>query len=419
MLLTLAFYVPHQSIVAGEWIIKGVEPKVFSYAFVLMALSILIRPASSLPLAALLLGIATSFHPLIGLYASFSCCLMFLIKRQWASYSYLSYMKGCLAFLAGSLFAIQPIISHLFDREPVLEKSGELSSSYIYVYLRTPHHLVPASWPPGWQLRMAVLLSVFAGCYLLLRSTRLGNQDQKFLFSLNSIFLFVLSTLIPFGAGIIVSTFDQEGQLLKYYLFRFADVMLPFGACFFGALVIERILRLQKNNLLLMIPAVLACVLAVQTIPGFLTAVDRLQTFPVKSAGISQEWYDLCQWVKAETDPESLFITFPRGAESFPWLARRAFVGTFKQVPLSGGLQNWYDTMNLLGDLKEPWKQSGFHMSLAMQSRYQKHNKEYVEFLLRKFTADYFVTVSSHQLELPVAYRNSRFIVYMSSEVKR
>ncbi|HEY9664345.1 MAG TPA: hypothetical protein V6C65_38365, partial [Allocoleopsis sp.] len=125
-----------QGAIAREWLVGGLETKAIAYGAVLPALWLLL--SGQYLWAAFLLGIATTFHVLVGGWA-------FLVTLAWLGLhrdrisSLRQWLLIPLVYLIGSAFAIVPVIRQLTSPTP----TSVISPSFIYVFLRLSHHLNP------------------------------------------------------------------------------------------------------------------------------------------------------------------------------------------------------------------------------------------------------------------------------------
>ena len=100
-----------QSIVAGEWVVGGIDPKCFAYFFSFMALLFLIRKKYQWMF--LFQGIAVSFHILVGFYSTFCLLFTFVVNfKEYQSDWRKLLIKSWLFFL-GSSIGIFSIIKQL------------------------------------------------------------------------------------------------------------------------------------------------------------------------------------------------------------------------------------------------------------------------------------------------------------------
>lgn len=391
------------SIVAQEWLFRGFEPKSIAYPLLFLAISYALEEKPRPKFAAFLCGLASSFHPLVGLYGSFALGGALLITRRFAGIQQILQALGI--FAASSIFALRPIADKLLAPQGADQSAGGLPSSYIYVYLRAAHHLDPSWWDPAWWRAFAAYLLAAGAAFAVLRG--LFHEKKA---DLPAVFCGL--TLLPFLSGLSIASFDTNGRLLQFYLFRAADVVLPFTTYLLGALIIQR--GLLEHAGAVMRPVLwllLVCFLGVR-MPGFIRQASALASFPGPAQGVSSAYLDLAHWAARSTSASELFIVPPLGFETFPWLAGRRIACTFKQTNLSGGLQKWYEKMTALGNLRLPWQWRGLHLAAQINSLYQQHSTGRVKSLLSDFKADYFVTFAGHSIELDSVYRNSEYAVY-------
>ncbi len=409
LLLALALFVDNQSLAAGEWMVLGVEPKVFSYALSLLALALFLSKPRLIYTIAFLSGLSLSFHPLVGGYMTLA-----LITTSLCTSSFSSMKKGVgasIAFLVGGAFALMPILKFLLRVFDSNQKTEQLPASAIYVFLRTPHHLDPYSWRGSWWYYGAGCLVIIGITGYLLLSTYKRDVSPQIRNRVFTLILFALVTLVPFVLGLLIRNLDSQGTFLQLYLFRTADVIVPLITYLLCACLLEVSLH-SAPPWVKYVPQIAVIVLFSMLVPTFVRDMKQLKNFPVGQRYVQRDWYELCLWVRRNTLRDALFLTNPKGSEAFPWLARRRMYGTFKQVPLSGGLREWKERMKLLSNMKEPFQSTGFQLSSEMSRRYRLHGDAYVQKLLSITGAEYFVTESSHKLSLPIVFKNAKYIIY-------
>lgn len=416
LLLVVMLFDYYPFLVAGEWTINTFEPKMISYALILIALGYLLDQRRSLAVLAALLGVATSFHVLVGLYATFAIGGVVALQWRKVGGDAASAIKALLVFLLTSAFAIRPIVGHLFVSGRDAPIGSALLPSYIYVFLRSPHHLDPSSWPSYWPVCLGVFLIVlFVCCFIVNRSAAHAGESEA-QFAVQSLFLFTLLSMVPFIVGLFVSLFDTQGRLLQYYLFRFGDAMLPMCTYLFFALALQRI---PYRNVALGV--VVVGWLVVAGIVGLRGVqleeqVQLVRQFPGPAQKLTPKWKENCEWIKTNTPADALFIVPPGRSESitFPWLTRRRMLATLKQVNLNGGLVEWHRRLSDLAWTDKPWPERGFRVTRWLKKRYESLSTEQVQNLMDKYEASYFVTRASHSLDLPEVFNNKKYSIYVS-----
>ena len=216
-----------------------------------------------------------------------------------------------------------------------------------------------------------------------------------------------------------IAPYDSEGAFLQYYLFRMADVLLPLSLYVFVALSLQHLPSRKLRKLVWAAGWVAVILVTSNRIYHFPKRVATLNEYPGKAQKVSREWRELCQWVRYNTRRNDLFIVPPKGATTFSLLTQRRMLGTFKQVPLSGGLNEWYTRMSDLAATNQPWPKRGFAAANWLLERYRKLNTDQVKGLMAKYSAKFFITRNSHSLGLPKEFENAHYVIYRSESVKR
>jgi len=401
----------HQGIVAREWLVGGIEPKVVAYSLLLFAIGLMLT--GRYRLMALLLGLATSFHTLVGGWASLVIGGWLLLRRRhhFRSIRYLG--SVVIIYLIASALSIYTILEHLLTPSP----TGAVEPSYVYVFIRTPHHLNPLYWSPEWWIKPAVYLLVLAlSVGILWRK----GQSEKHLVRIG-LAEFTLLTLIPFGLGLAIAPFDAQGTFLQYYPFRLGDVMLPLNTCLLFACALEQGCIGKARPILLFVCIVLlsgACtVQAVQ----FHQALVALSEFPSEQQEIEPEGKAISNWIRTNTPDDALIVTPPAELTPFTWVAERPTVAKFKFIPPTKvGVLDWYERLTDLSGTLNPWPQPGERvtfskMKQALIAGYNSLTTDQAQAVMNKYDADYLLTSTTHHLDFAIAYQNSRYILYARS----
>jgi len=251
--LALALFLPHQGLLAGEWMIGGAESKTWAYGLLLLSFALWF-PGRRLGLASLIAGLACSFHPLVGLYGAAALFVLEVNRRACqARAALLSSLRLLPPFLLGSFALMKPLWQQLswgnLDSEVV--QSGAPTVSWIYVYLRLPHHLLPKTWEKAAWLGALVHLSILLIAVVVWSLALRRSQSFVGLAGIDSsvIKAFGLWALVGAGffvSGLILAPFDLQGRWLRFYPFRFADSLLPLLlALLIAALLQLWLVRLQ------------------------------------------------------------------------------------------------------------------------------------------------------------------------------
>jgi hypothetical protein len=407
-LLAVGLFLKQQTIAAGEGIVGGVEAKAFSYAFLLLAMGLML--SRRYRLMAFLLGLATSFHVLVGGYMTLFLTgwLIFRRKTHFPNIRELVFMIPL--YLLGSAFGLKAVVEQLFTLNP----TGSLLPSYIYVFLRLPHHLNPLSWSSHWWIVpiffLIILISSVAIIWFNRPSGELPEQDiaRKGLFELT------LISLVPFLIGLIVAPFDSQGRFLQYYPFRVGDVLLPLSTWLLFACALQQIfISRQKQRVLLLISSLAVSVIFVMGLHDFQKDFQSLLHFPNEVQNVDPLWKDMTSWVRINTPKQSIFISSPVGFTNFSWLTERPTIAKYKFMAQSkAGILEWYGRMrDLSGDFNRVNSLSSFKPEL-LSNGYNNLTTDQAKELMIKYQASYLVTRIQHQLNLPVSYRNQSYILY-------
>ncbi len=404
---------PYQSVVAYEWLIGGLEPKSVAYGLLLLAMGLML--AGRYGWMALMLGLATSFHVLVGGWASL-VVVGWLIRRRRSHFKDIRYLGSIfLLYLAASVFAIRPVLEQLFTPAP----ATAVLPSYVYVFLRLPHHLNPLSWSWDWWIRPLLFLLVLGVSVAMLRRKRQSEKLFGQYITCIELAEFTLLTLVPFILGLAIAPFDSQGTLLQYYPFRLGSIMLPLNTCLLFACALEQTFIGKARRVLLLVCIVgLSLTCSIQAI-NFQEQLLALGKFPDITQGIDVEEKALCNWVRHHTPKNAVVVSPPVEFTNFTWTAERPTIAKFKLFPQNKArILAWYERLSdLSGDLSS-WVTLNSkelprgEFENALTNGYNHLTTTQVEELMVKYRADYFVTRIEHHLELPITYRNSLYILY-------
>lgn len=406
-----------QGAIAREWLLGGLEAKALAYSLVMPAIWLMLT--GRYRWMALCLGLATSFHVLVGGWAFLSAIGWLLLRQKIHRQGWRSLALIPLIYVVGSAFAIKPVFDQLFA--PFTPT--EIPPSYVYVFLRLPHHLNPLTWSFNDWLRPLATLLILAGSVTVIRRRHQQKFSQQAIacFGLAE---FTLLTLVPLVLGLIAAPFDRQGYLLQFYPFRLGDVLLPLNACLLTAAAIEQSEFGKKPQLSrLFCLCLLGFALYNQPYNLYQDAI-ALQRFPSENQDVNPAWQDLCNWIRQNTPKDAVIITPPAAGVSFSWLAERPTIAKFKLFPQTkAGIVGWYERLgDLSGDPEfwqrfKPTKDNRFRIQEQLSKGYDQLKPEQVVELMQKYQADYFVTHSKHQLPLPIAYRVKNYVLYTRSNV--
>lgn len=407
-----------QGAIAGEWWLGGLEAKACAYSLLLLALWCLLT--SRFIWAAVALGIMTSFHVLVGGWAFLTVATWLLLTRKTALKPVWYWALLLLLYGVGSVFALPPLLNQILTPAP----ATPITPSFLYVFVRLPHHLNPLTWDMDkWQRPMLLLLLFAGSLFLLWRRQKIDRQAGLAASETNRVALGLAQltgiALIPFVLGLMLAPFDQQGQFLQYYPFRLGDVLLPISTAFLLSQGLQQGFKAKVQKTIVFICILLLSVILVAKATIFAEQVASLSQFPGKVQEVDAEQRDFYAWIRNHTPTDARIISPPVEMISFSWLTERATIAKVRLLPQTkAGLIAWYDRLTDLAGGDPAWARvertadNRLRMESRLTKAYKKLSTVQVLALMRKYEADYFVTRKKHRLELPIAYANSDYLLY-------
>ncbi|MEM8615034.1 MAG: hypothetical protein AAGF93_23720 [Cyanobacteria bacterium P01_H01_bin.105] len=401
-----------QGVMAGEWLIGSVEPKVFAYSAIFLALSALLSRRYLWMTA--WLGVAASFHALVGGWASISVMLLLLWRRREVLLDGRRWLAAILIYGMTSFFALTAVLTQVLS--PV-EESG-ISPAYIYSFLRNPHHVNPLAWAWDEWLLLPAYLLLFAGSVVYVMRSQSLNQNPQITRNRADFVCFVLCTLILFGAGILIAPLDQNGQILQYYPFRVGDLFLALGAAFFLALTLESWLLRYRQGAIAITLIILIGFGAEAT--RFYSKGMELQDFPSKAQGVNPEMIATASWLQQNVPEGEVVVSAPVDLSALSWLSDHPSVAKFRFVPSasSADVEAWFTRMTDLGGgidlLSYVDRRTDARRTIrrALTEAYNSLDAAQVEALMDKYESNYAVTNAGQIIDLPVVYQNAGYRIY-------
>lgn len=402
-----------QGVIAAEWLVGGFEPKAMAYGFVLMAIAcLLMRRYRQM---AVLLGLATSFHVLVGGWSALVSLGWFLLKPKRRFPSLAVSLQALGLYILTSAFAIPAVLRQLFS--PSVE--GDIPSSYIYVFWRLPHHLNPLGWSWESWLRLMVYLVLFSLCMVRLRF-QYTKKPAEAIAAQFELAEWTLISLIPFGLGLAIAPFDTTGSFLQYYPFRLGDVMIRLTTyllllCQFQQIQVNIAQSVRQG--LAWIVLTLLCLTHWGT---FQQDVAGLRTFPASTLDEGRVWVNTCDWIREHTPQDAIFLAPPESHSEFTWIAEHARIVDYKLFPQTAPyILEWYERLNDVTGNDGLWPPMGDRSTSRNLLRndilelYKSLSTREVNQIVNKYTVDYVLTLASARpLELPIVYENKDYVLY-------
>lgn len=403
---------------SGEWLVGGVEGKVFAYGFLLAALGDVYRQRWRL--AASWAGLAVMIHPVVGIWGLLAFAISRSLHRvnRWRRERRLAFVTGVpqpgiQSLMPGSSMAVSlqsslilfllalpglvPVVRLLL--EPVTPEL-RYQATYIQVYFRLAHHLDPMVFPVRAYCGYAVLLFIWLSSFRWGGRTSAKKEFDHIVFW--AVVFALAGILIGFGPRppIRMPYFAERMNLLKFYPFRLADVLVPVAVAVSLVGVLERTLfnpgySARRASLISIPMAIMALIFCA----GLLRAHSIAETNRY-SLEDRKDWLDICRWIDNHLPADALVET-PTNCWAFKWFARRAEYVAFKDCPQDAAgivewnrrltfLKNWFDT----------------------QYRDQYYSASELKELRRLTGLSHLLTDRLGPLELEPIHRNGTFQVY-------
>ena len=398
----LALFLGQQFLVAGEWMIGGLETKVFAYICVLFSISLILNERYRL--AFFLAGLAFSFHPLIGMYSFFCLCVaLFCVAIRTGEF--LRPFKSVWLFPVSGLVGFFSIFQQLRFSSSSNNRAWE-----IYVLFRLPRHLYPAAWQGHtwiWLLGLSILLII-----IMLRVVR--EKKSKFLL------IYLLCSIGLFGIG-LVFYFLGLISWLRFYWFRLADVMVPFWLpiLLLSWLSTEGVkLRLERINGKLFS--------FTKTRPGYslsawifiLVFLISLGNFAITFRGTRQQEQanlsekNMLTWIADNTPENAVFMVDPNLSD-FYLTAQRGMFCSFKHLPSYGDeILEWYDRLSLCNGDKA-FLQTGTGVAGELTGNFYSLSLEQIDIIGEKYHVSYYLGNEKRLLDLPLVYDSGSYRLYL------
>lgn len=383
---------------SGEWIVGGVESKVFTYGFVFFSLGFLFR--SRWTYAAASLGAAISFHPVVGIWALlcgvFATFVMFFFSRSREKLP-VNVKDITVSFACLVAAALPGLIPALWLLAIPTDPEVSFQADFIAVYYRLKHHLDPMRFRQSAYIGYAALTVFWLICVCSLQSTR----NQKWFNG------FVLASLMVAFVGLIAGlrfsppedmpVLAIRMKLLKFYPFRFYDAMLPIVCCLVCVQLGQR-LRWTGKWWVAAVP--MAAMTTALLFPGPDQDPSRL------SEKRKANWIRMTDWIENNTARDAEFIT-PKNAWAFKWFASRPEYVAYKDIPQDAtGMVEWKQRLtNIRG-----WAKDAAKDDLVTRAETDQ--------LYEMTGADYLIVQWLAPFEVESEYRNKSFRIFRISPVE-
>lgn len=313
-------------VLAGESLVGEAIARHIAYPIVFLSIAFWIQ--GRFGRVAMMLGVATSFHFLVGAWATLVMLAVLPIELRVKGRR-LGVVASC-----GVLFLLCSAPGWIPILPLILEARGTDSAlaDQIFVYFRHPHHLDPASWPIGDYVLLAGNC-VLVACLCVVKSLREYTwMIRKYVFAAIAITV----------AALIMGLTIPSTSFLKLHPFRFGPPMLAL----LTSLLTAQWIVLHSRSMVRAAGAagILAAVAFFAPRGSFHVWQDaRRLANNEKSSRI-----DVLRWIRTRSPGDATVLANPAWSD-VAWMARRAATSSFKLVPFEASrILEWKRRLDII-----------------------------------------------------------------------
>lgn len=406
---------------SGEWLIGGIEAKIPAYGLLFAAIALGLDEEPALRGwrilgVGFLLGLAVSFHPVVGIWglaaALFASLIKVILSRRSEASPLIGYGWWWVAAAAAAVATSMPgIMAGLKSTS-----GSSVAADYIQVYYRLAHHLDPVHFESSAWFGYAILMLF----WLIARRAMSRREPERWFF------WFVV------GAGLIALggygigwrngppehirnflwpwkglDFSLRWKLLKFYPFRLFDVLLPIAVAVTVAGLMRRWCewacqpRFGRHRRTLLRIWVLCAIPAAIAVSR--PAADARPAMSAKQLG---DWLDVCRWVERNTPQSTLVLTPTQESWAFKWYGQRAEFVSYKDCPQDGpGIIEWNDRLLFVREWAEQNFDGGYTFAETK--------------LLRERGITHILAGRLGPFDFEPTYRNRTFRIYQLAQAPK
>lgn len=378
---------------SGEWIVGGIEGKVFSYAFLLWAFAA--WSAGRIYEAALWGGVAISFHPVAGGWGVLAALLA--LGGQNRKRPGVSDIVAALVLILAALPGLIPVLRLIFSGD---SKSVRITATYYQVYYRLAHHLDPMKFPwHAWCCYGALAIGIVVGRRALTANVA-GRRWMGVVFWSGAFAAIGLLAGIGPRPADRMPYYLERMSVLKFYPFRLFDALAPLTMTMIATRLISSWLATRPLNVRRLAALAMGVVLITAIAAG-----EARRRWREPTVFDTTAWLDVCRWMRENAPPTALVQT-PVYNPNFKWYAQRAEYVSYKDVPQDNlGLVEWNRRLLFL----RSWYQERFADGV--------YSNEELRSLRAETGITHIVTDRLGPFELSPRYTNDLFRVYDLTEL--
>jgi hypothetical protein len=408
--IILWILLPEQSLVGGEWMYMVFEAKVVAYVALLFSLDAFLRDRDLR--GALLLGLATDFHPAVGAVAALGVGMALLVQR------YPLKRLGRIVLLS-FVVALPGLIPAL-----ILESATTPHSQAAWEFLSV---LVMPSIFDAFSFAKRDLL-LFGLLVVFCLAVWIQHRDDR---KIRFVMAFLTGLGVVFAGGFVARGMGRF-DLLKLTPFR----LFPLFALILFLLLLWRVIGDSRGGwrtrAIQLLGIVVLCGLPdpiAATYDNFAWVRMRGHSGGLESTQLPGSGEPSAQaatsgrddlvstmvWVSRHTPREAVIITPPWRQDSFYW-TRRAQIASWL-TPTYDRIDEWYDRITALtGKLEDPrlrtgpWAQRQGPIDVAIKAHYDGLSEQDVQQIVRRYGGDYLISKGTYSF--PVLFDSGSYRVY-------
>jgi hypothetical protein len=323
---------------SGEWLVGGVESKVFAYGLAFAGLGAFVARRSTA--AGVWLGLATTMHPLVGGWSIAAAAIS----------EFIPFSKGRITpdpsrmrrlFVTG-LWWIVMSAPGIYWALPAIQSGDAVQAriaDFIQVTYRLPHHLDAWTFARESHRFFAGLIVIW---WLLRRLTPANDPHARFdRIVIVGVAIALAACILTVGSRPWPREFSDwqaiQLKILKFYPFRLADLLVPVAVGLSAATLWDSIRTLRRRTAWTILAAALVCAVA----------IPNLDQRPSRQSAIQHgDWLATLQWVRENT-PRDALVHAANDEWAVKWYAERPEYANFKDCPQDApGIIEWNRRLN-------------------------------------------------------------------------
>lgn len=369
-----------QTIVNDEWMFGGFEAKCVAYIFLLFALDRFCdgRDLSS----AALLGLAFSFHPIVGLWGILASILALIVSHK-------DLVRTGRVILVSAAFSSIGLIPVLIMKANSATSSVE-NLQYLEL-IKFPFHFDPYAWA-----RSSIIFVTLLGAAAVSLHVRKQRSDAPPTFL--AAFLVFLGIFFLFG--LLLRVFDQYA-LLEFMPMRLFPVFAPLFFLFYlGAAFREKL-----DRTLLISVTMIVFIFSLWTKLPIRTYEQVRSTYEEWSRP-TDDTGEAFIWLNKNTPGDSVVIA-PPWRYDFWYLSRRAKIVSYHQ-PIYSDLGEWQTRVDRLTG--KALVENGIREDVELSKFYFGLSADEIKRISLKYNATYLVSESDYPF--PLVYSKGKTKIF-------